>query len=221
MNRRQFALAVAAAGGVVSLGALTAVFAQNQPNAKEGENYLVIDPAAPVDAPEGKIEVIEFFSYGCPHCRDFEPIFDKWANSRPQDVVVRRMHVGFNAAFEPLQRIFFALEAIGFNEKAHASLFQAILNDKKDLGSAEAAQAWVAQHGVDGEKFAAAYKSFGVASKIRRAIQLQDAYHVEATPSLGIAGRYYTDAGIAGGFDAMIQLADMLIAKARKATGGK
>ena len=152
---------------------------------------------------------LEFFSYGCPHCRDFEPIFDKWAAAQPQDVVVRRMHVGFSNAFEPLQRIFFALEAMGLNEKVYTEVFNAILNEKKRLNTLEEVQPWMTERGVDGAKFAAAYKSFGVASKIRRAIELQDAYHVEATPSFGIAGRYYMDPGMTKGFDDMLKTAEI------------
>lgn len=210
LNRRDFTLAAAA------LMAMPSAFAQ----IKAGENYLAVDPAAPVDAPEGKIEVIEFFSYGCPHCHSFEPTFDKWAAAQPQDVLVRRVHVGFNAAFEPLQRIFFALQAVGHNEKVHAQVFQAILKDKKDLGTLEAVQPWMVQHGIDGDKFAAAYKSFGVASRIKRAIALQEAYRVEATPSLGIAGRYYMDPAMAKSYEDMLKTADQLIARVRK-EGGK
>ena len=217
MKRRDFALTAAAAA---TLAALPAAFAQGQPfTPKEGENYLVVNPAAPVDTSAGKVEVVEFFSYGCPHCRDFEPIFEKWAAAQPQDVVVRRMHVGFSNAFEPLQRIFFALEAMGLNEKVHTEVFNAILNEKKRLNTLAEVQPWMTERGVDGAKFAAAYKSFGVASKIRRAIELQDAYHVEATPSFGIAGRYYMDPGMTNGFDGMLKTADALIAKLRKSGG--
>ena len=108
---------------------------------------------------------------------------------------------------------------MGLNEKVHTEVFNAILNEKKRLNTLEEVQPWMTERGVDGAKFAAAYKSFGVASKIRRAIELQDAYHVKATPSFGIAGRYYMDPGMTKNFDGMLKTADALIAKLRKSGG--
>ena len=209
MKRREFAVLGAAAAALPGLLTLPA-------HAQSGQGYIAIKPPAPVDAPAGQIEVIEFFSYGCVHCMHFEPIFAAWKKAAPKDVTVRLEHVGFNASFEPLQRVYYALEAIGAVDKVHAKVFEALQTQHKRLDKPEVLFPWIAEQGVDRAKFEAAYKSFGVANKIRRAAQLQDAYHVEGTPALGIAGKYYTDGSMAGGFERMIQITNNLIAQERK-----
>ncbi len=204
MNRRDFALSatVAALPGVLALPA----YAQS---GKKG--YVELSPKAPTDVPAGQVEVIEFFSYGCSHCMHFEPIFSAWKKSAPKNVVVRLEHVGFQSSFEPLQRIYYALEAVGAVDTVHAKVFEALQTQRKRLDKPDVLFPWVAEQGVDRAKFEAAYKSFGVASKVRRAVQLQEAYKVEGTPALGIAGRYYTDGSMAGGFEQMLQITNQLI----------
>jgi len=208
MNRREFAFG-ATALAVPGLLALPA-------HAQSGTGYNTLKERAPVDAPAGKIEVVEFFSYGCSHCKNFEPIFTAWKKAAPADVVVRREHVGFQSSFEPLQRIYYALESMGEVGKLHAKVFDALQTQRKRLDKPDVLFPWIAEQGVDRAKFEAAYKSFGVATKVRRAVQLQEAYRVEGTPALGIAGKYYTDGSMAGGFERMIQLANNLIAQERK-----
>ena len=209
MNRREFAFG-ATALAVPGLLALPA-------HAQSGTGYNTLKERAPVDAPAGKIEVVEFFSYGCSHCKNFEPIFTAWKKAAPADVVVRREHVGFQSSFEPLQRIYYALEAMGLaDQPVHMKVFQALQAERKRLDKPDVLLPWIAEQGVDRAKFEATYKSFGVANKLRRAVQLQEAYHVEGTPALGIAGRYYTDGSMAGGFERMIQIANNLIAQERK-----
>jgi len=204
MKRREFALAAAAL-----LPGLPAW-------AQSDKGYVELKQRAPVEAPAGQIEVIEFFSYGCPHCRHFDPIFTAWKKTQPKDVVVRMEHVGFQSSFEPLQRIYYALDALGKVDAVHGKVFDALQTERKRLDKPEVLFPWIAEQGVDRAKFEAAYKSFGVASKLRRAVQLQEAYGVEGTPALGIAGRYYTDGSMAGGFERMIKLTNDLIAQTRK-----
>jgi thiol:disulfide interchange protein DsbA len=208
MKRRHFALSAAA----VTLPGWLALPVQ----AQSSKGYTDVSPRAPVDAPAGQIEVLEFFSYGCPHCKNFEPMFNAWIAAAPKDVVVRRVHVGFSSSFEPLQRIYYALESLGQVDALHAKVFDALQTQRKRLDKPDTLFPWVAEQGVDRAKFEAAYKSFGVSSKLRRAVQLQEAYKVEGTPALGIAGRYYTDGSMAGGFERMIQLTNNLIAQERK-----
>ena len=209
MNRREFAFG-ATALAVPGLLALPA-------HAQSGTGYNTLKERAPVDAPAGKIEVVEFFSYGCSHCKNFEPIFTAWKKAAPADVVVRREHVGFQSSFEPLQRIYYALEAMGKVDAVHGKVFDALQVERKRLDKPEVLFPWIAEQGVDRAKFEEAYKSFGVAGKLRRAVQLQEAYGVEGTPALGIAGRYYTDGSMAGGFDNMLRLTNTLVEQARKA----
>lgn len=204
MKRREFALAAAA-----MLPGLPVL-------AQSGKGYVELKQRAPVEVPAGQIEVIEFFSYGCSHCRNFEPVFSAWKKSAPKDVVVRLVHVGFQSSFEPLQRIYYALEALGKVDALQGKVFDALQVEHKRLDKPEVLFPWIAEQGVDRAKFEEAYKSFGVASKLRRAVQLQDAYGVEGTPALGIAGRYYTDGSMASGFDRMIKITNDLIAQVRK-----
>ena len=203
MNRREFALGAT----VMTLPGLLALPAY----AQQGKGYVELNPRAPVDAPAGQVEVIEFFSYGCVHCMNFEPTFTAWKKTAPKNVLVRREHVGFQSSFEPLQRIYYALEAVGEVDKLHAKVFEAFQKDRKRLDKPDVLFPWVAEQGIDRAKFEQAYKSFGVASKVRRAVQLQEAYKVEGTPALGIAGRYYTDGSMAGGFERMLQITNQLI----------
>lgn len=208
MKRREFALGAAAAAlpGLLSLPA----------HAQSGKGYTELGRRAPVDAPAGQVEVVEFFSYGCVHCKNFEPMFGAWKKAAPKDVKVRLVHVGFQSSFEPLQRIYYALEATGQVEALHAKVFEGLQTERKRLDKPEVLFPWVAEQGGDHAKFEAAYKSFGVATQLRRAVELQEAYKVEGTPALGIGGRYYTDGSMAGGFERMVQIANTLIAQERK-----
>lgn len=209
MKRREFALGSA----LVVLPGMLALPAW----AQSGKGYAELKERAPVEAPAGQVEVVEFFSYGCSHCKNFEPMFSAWKKSAPKDVAVRMVHVGFQSSFEPLQRIYYALEAMGLaDQPVHMKVFQALQAERKRLDKPDVLLPWIAEQGVDRAKFEATYKSFGVANKLRRAVQLQEAYHVEGTPALGIAGRYYTDGSMAGGFERMIQIANNLIAQERK-----
>ena len=210
MKRREFAFGATA----LALPGLVALPAHAQ--SKSDKGYLDVTPRAPVTAPAGQIEVVEFFSYGCVHCMNFDPMFQAWKKAAPKDVVVRLEHVGFNSGFEPLQRIFYALEAMGKVDAVHSKVFDALQKQRVRLDKPDVLFPWIAEQGVDRAKFEAAYKSFGVATKIRQVAQLQEAYKVEGTPALGIAGRYYTDGSLGGGFERMVQITNNLIAQERK-----
>lgn len=205
MKRREFTLGAAA----VMLPGLPAW-------AQSGQGYVVLKQPAPVDAPKGQIEVIEFFSYGCVHCMNFVPVFDQWVKAAPKDVAVRLEHVGFQSSFEPLQRIYYSLLAMGAVGAVHDKVFKALQVERKRLDKPEVLFPWIAEQGLDRAKFEAVYKSFGVATQVRRAVQLQEDYRVEGTPALGIAGRYYTDGAMAGGFERMLQITNQLIEQERK-----
>ena len=209
MKRRDFSLAC---GMALSSGAW-AQATSKKPQA--GEEYLVLDKPAPVDAPAGKIEVIEFFWYSCPHCNTFEPAFDAWLKRLPKDVVVRRVPVAFRDNFVPQQRLYYVLEAMGLLDKLHVKVFYAIHVERQRLDSVEAIADWIAKNGVDKAKFLEQYNSFSVASKASRAVQLQNAYKVEGVPALGIGGRYYTDGSRTGSMPRALQVADHLIAGLR------
>jgi thiol:disulfide interchange protein DsbA len=182
---------------------------------KSGKDYLPLERPVATEAGNGKVELIEFFWYSCPHCNAFEPTFAQWIKTAPKDVVVRRVPVAFRDDFAPQQRLFFALEAMNLLESLHAKVFAAIHVEKQALNTDAAIADWVAKQGVDKAKFSETYKSFGVASKLKRAVQLQNDYHVEGVPSFGVAGRYYTDGSIAGSMERALKVVESLIAQSR------
>lgn len=212
MKRRDFSLGTAAA--LAATGLALPAHAQKKP--EEGSDYLALDKRVPVEAAAGKVEVIEFFWYACPHCNAFEPKLEAWIKKNPADVVVKRVPVAFRDNFVPQQRLFYTLEAMGKLDEVHRKVFNAIHVDKLPLDKEDSIAAWVEKQGVDKAKFAELYNSFSVSTKARRATQLQDAFKVQGVPALGIAGRWYTDGTLAGTMDRALQVTDYLVAEARK-----
>ena len=182
---------------------------------KAGKDYITLDRPLPTEAGAGKIEVLEFFWYSCPHCNAFEPTFAQWVKNAPKDVVVQRVPVAFRDDFAPQQRLFYTLEAMDLLEKMHGRVFTAIHAEKLMLNTDASVLAWAEKQGIDKAKFTETYKSFGVATKIKRAVQLQNDFKIEGVPSLGVAGRYYIDGTLAGSMDRALKVADSLIAQAR------
>jgi thiol:disulfide interchange protein DsbA len=182
----------------------------------KGVDFLKLDQTAPVETPAGKLEVVEFFSYMCPHCNVFEPTFSAWVKKVPKDVVVRRVPVPFLANFEVMQRLYYAIEAMNLVENLHAKMFAAVHVEHRSFGSVDAVAGWLAAQGVDRAKFLAQFNSFSVATKAARAKQLTTAYVVDGVPALGIAGRYYTDGTLAKGMDRALQVVDFLLAQTRR-----
>jgi len=213
MKRRDFSLAC---GAVITGAGFVPSIAFAQAKAPEaGVDYLVLDKRVLVEAPAGKIEVVEFFWYNCPHCHAFEPAFDAWSKKVPKDVVVRRVPIAFRDDFAPQQRLYYALEAMGLVDKLHAKVFAAIHVEKKELVKGEAIADWLAKQGVDKAKFLEQYNSFSVATKASRATQLQNAYKIDGVPALGVAGRYWTDGVMAKSMERALQVVEHLVAGVR------
>ena len=215
MKRREFSIATlgAAAG---SLGLSESALAQGPARFAAGKDFLKLDRPVPTDSEAGKIELIEFFWYSCPHCNAFEPTFAEWVKNAPKDVVVRRMPVAFRDDFAPQQRLFFTLEAMGLLDKLHAKVFQAVHLERLPLNTDASIQTWIEKQGVDKTKFADTFKSFGVASKLKRAVQLQNDFKIEGVPSLGVAGKFYIDGSLAGTMERALQVAESLLAQVRQ-----
>lgn len=186
---------------------------------KSGKDYLTLERPVATEAGAGKVEVIEFFWYSCPHCNAFEPSFAQWVKTAPKDVVVRRIPVSFRDDFAPQQRLFFTIEAMNLMETLHPKVFAAIHVEKLLLNTDASVLAWAEKQGVDKVKFNEIYKSFGVATKLKRAVQLQNEFKVEGVPSLGVAGRYYIDGTLAGSMDRALKVAESLIAQSRSNAG--
>ena len=214
MKRREFSTATMCLLGLAVVGMPGLVWAQNKP--VDGTDYRTLGQPIPGEAAAGKVEVVEFFWYSCPHCNAFEPRLEAWAKKMPGDVALRRVPVAFRPEFVPQQRLFYTLEAMNRLDDLHPKVFQAIHGERNPLNQEASILAWVDKQGVDKAKFQEAYNSSSVTTKARRATQLQDAFKVEGVPALGIAGRYYTDATLAGDMDRALQVAQYLIGEARK-----
>ena len=217
MKRRDFSLA--ALGSATVAGLPLGAHAQGPAAARkpvEGTDYLSLDKRIPTDVGAGKIELIEFFWYSCPHCNAFEPQFAAWKKAAPKDVVVQRVPVRFRDDFEPQQRAYYVFEALNLVDVMHAKLFHAIHAERQQLNTAAALAAWANKNGLPEKKFTETYNSFGVASKARRATQLQEAFKVQGVPALGVAGRFYTDGSLTQTMDRALQVAEYLLGEVRR-----
>lgn len=214
MQRRDFSrsLLAASATAVTAGASLLPFSAQAQAGLKEGADFIRLGKPAPVDTPAGQIEVLEFFAYSCIHCYTFEPQLSDWIKKKPANVVVRRTPVAFSEAFVPMQRLYYTIEAMGQVDALHEKVFRAVHVDKVRLQDPAVIADWMAKQGADMKKFNELFASFSVAGKARKATQMQDAYQVEGTPALGVAGRFY----IPGQGPRTLQVAEALIAQIRK-----
>lgn len=214
MQKRHFLNVVFSLAAVLLFGAAP-MQAQAQAQLTAGRDYAPITPPQPTETP-AKIEVIEFFSYGCIHCYHFHADLKKWVAKLPADVVFKRVPISFNRSpWFNLNRLFYSLEAIGELSRLDDAVFAAIHDKNVKLYDDDTIKAWVAQEGVDAKKFADAYVSFGVQSKSKRADQLAAAYKVQGTPSLAIDGRYMVLNEGVSSYGDLLSRADKLIGKVR------
>lgn len=164
---------------------------------KNGIDYKTLPTPQSTEAGK-KIEVIEFFAYSCPHCNAFQPPLSAWAKAQGANIVFKRIHVGNGASMLPQQRLFFTLEALNLEEQLDAKVFRAMHVERLRLNSDELVLDFIAKQGIDRKKFADAANSFGVATKVRRANALMEAYQVDSWPLIAIDGRFITSPALAG-----------------------
>jgi thiol:disulfide interchange protein DsbA len=185
---------------------------------KEGRDFRTINP--PLAADWNRIEVTEFFWYGCPHCFDFEQVLVPWAGKLPADVVFRRVPAVFpNNKWTPGARLYYTLEAMNLLDRLHGEVFNAIHLERKRLDNEKALFEWVATKGVDTGKFSEAWSSFGVESRVRHARELTMAAGLGGVPAMVVHGRY--QAITPGTYGELITLIDRLIDGVRAETGRK
>lgn len=183
---------------------------------QEGVAYQLIVPAQPTST-EGKIEVIEVFSYACSHCYRFEPILERWIKNKPSNVEFLRMPAIFNAQLELYARAFYTAEVLGVLDKVHKPFFDAIHLQKLPLNNEAAIADLFEKNGVSRADFNKAFRSFTVDAKVRRAAELGKRYGIEATPSMVVNGKYRLDPGMNNaGFNGMLNTVDYLVAKDAK-----
>jgi thiol:disulfide interchange protein DsbA len=215
-----------AAASFAMLG-MAATVAQASPQAPvNGSDYRTLGQAQPTEAPAGKVEVLEFFWYSCPHCFALDPSLIEWVKKQGNAISFKRVPVMFRPSFVPQQKLYYALETMNRMD-LHEKVFHAIHADRKPLNTDNEITDFIAAQGVDKAKFLEVYNSFGVQTKVRRAAQLQEAYKIDGVPTLAIGGHYLTSPSIVGAamggnqpepqlHSAALQVATWLVDKAGK-----
>jgi thiol:disulfide interchange protein DsbA len=199
-------LALAASLALLAFGA----FAQ-----APAQPYAVLSPAQPPDG-SGKIEVVEFFWYGCPHCYALEADVNAWLKKAPKDVVFKRVPAAPNPQWEQSAALFYTLESMGLIEQYHSRVFDAFHKENKNLGNKRIREEWLKANGIDVAKYNEVEKSFTVATKLQRAKQMTANYKVDSVPRVFVNGKYYTAAEFAGSNSRIFAVVDQLIDMARK-----
>lgn len=207
--------------GSIAAAALIAGFVQfaaplpAAAQAVEGKDYVPVKPAQATES-KGKVEVLEFFSYGCPHCSEFEPMLERWAKAQGKDVEVRRVPITFGRdVWIPLAKMYYSLEALGELDRMHGAVFDAMHNQRVPLNVEAAQFEWIASKGIDAKKYQGVYKSFTVQSKVARAQQVAAAYKITGVPSMAVGGRFITSGSLTGSHEGMLRTVDQLIVTAR------
>jgi protein dithiol oxidoreductase (disulfide-forming) len=208
LTRRAFAgFMVAAAAGLLATDA-------GAQGLQEGKNYFRLKSPQPVETGK-KIEVLEFFSYGCPHCADLDPELQAWQKTLPADVSFRRVPVMFQDRWIGLAKVFFTLEALGVDDRLTPEVFVALHKNGAQLWNEKAFFDWAASKGLDRKKVEEMYGSFAINGKVNRAKQLAQAYNVQSVPMVVVDGKFTTASDKVGSHAAMPAALNELIAKAR------
>ncbi len=201
------------------LVAAPAARAQAALQARPGKEFRVLNPVLPTDLPPGKLEVVEFFWYGCPHCNQLEPLIRSWALRLPIDVVFRRVHVPFRERKH--QQLHYALEVLDKVDTLGPKVFEAIHRENNPLDSEAGIADWAVKQGLERKAFLDAFKSFSVRTRMSRATKLAESFGVDGVPALGINGKYYTSPSMAGSNAAALALVDSLLAEERRAAAAR
>ena len=179
------------------------------------DGYQEIRPAQPTQVPAGKIEVVEMFWYGCPHCYHFEPYIEKWLKTKPDDVVFRRVPAALNKSWLPHAKAYFTAEKLGILDKIHRPLFDAIHKDRRPIFTEDQLRDFFKEFGVDPDEFTKIYNSDEVETKTKQAFFLARGYRVTGVPSMIINGKYLTSGTLTGSYENMLKVVDNLIKKER------
>ncbi len=210
---KRFAMVFVGALAVLALSSASAV------DLVEGKHYTRIKNAHPAEKGR-KIEVIEFFSYGCPHCSDLEPFLQSWAKTMPADVQFVRVPVMFQDRWKALAKVYYTLDAMGESLRLSPEVFKAVHVTSVPLYQDKAFFDWAASKGLDRAKTAEIYGSFGIDSKLKRALVLAQEYNVQAVPTMIVDGKFLTASDRIGGHGVVPAALDALIAKARAERSG-
>lgn len=186
-----------------------------EPAFKEGVHYDLVTPAVATADPD-RIEVVELFWYGCPHCYHLEPVITEWAKKKPEDVDFRHQPAVFASNWVPHARAFYAAEALGQLDRLHKPLFDALHAQERPIMSETSLIAFAAEQGIPEEAFRDTYGGFDVDRKVRAVMQATRDYGITGVPSVIVNGKYRTTVTKAGGPDRLLKLVDFLVDKERK-----
>jgi thiol:disulfide interchange protein DsbA len=189
--------------------------AQNSIN--PDSKYDLVNPAQPTDTP-GKVEIVDVFWYGCPHCYSFLPSMEALEKRKADYVEIRRMPAIFRDSWAIHARAFYTAKLLNVIEQVHRPLFEAIHDKNQPLNTPELLRAFFVAHGVDGKSFDKTFTSFAVETMLRKSTLMQGRYGVRGTPSLIVNGKYRISAQKAGGYAQMVDVAEALAAREHKAT---
>ena len=181
--------------------------------AEWGEGWDPIEPPIATSAPEGKVEVVEFFWYGCPHCFTMEPQLEAWLEKKPDNVDFKRVPTPLNPSWTVHAQFFYAAEALGVGDRLHKPLFEALHVQKRKLFDKQSLIDFAVEQGVDRQKFSDAWDSFGVYVKVQQARKLGQRYGLSGVPAIGINGKYKTSGSLAGTYSRMFEIVNELAAK--------
>ncbi|MCU7845173.1 MAG: thiol:disulfide interchange protein DsbA/DsbL [Candidatus Thiodiazotropha sp. (ex Monitilora ramsayi)] len=186
--------------------------------AEWGEGWDPIEPPIATSVPDGKVEVVEFFWYGCPHCFTMEPALNAWLKTKPDNVVFKRVPSPLNASWTVHAQFYYAAEALGVTDQLHEPLFEAMHVKKRKLFDKNSLIDFAVEQGVDRQKFSDAWNSFGVYVKVQQAKKLGQRYGLDGVPAIGIDGKYKTSGSLAGTYSKMFEIVSQLVAKSSKDT---
>jgi thiol:disulfide interchange protein DsbA len=178
-------------------------------NYVEGTHYKSL-PQQTTDSAD-KIEVLEFFWYGCPHCFTFEPHIQSWKKTKPANVEFKRVPAIFRPDWEVQARAYYALTNMGDIESVHVKIFEAIHKNKKRLNNLQVIADFVEKNGVNRKKFVEEYNSFAVDGMVRKAKKKQAAYKIEGVPAVVVNGKYLSSGSMSGSYDNLIKIINHLI----------
>lgn len=183
----------------------------------EGRDYTLIEPATPT-AGDG-IEVVEVFGYSCSHCAHFQPLVSQWKKTLPADVKFEYLPAAFGGIWEVYAKVFYTAQTMGVLDKSHDALFEALHTERRPINKIEDLADFYAEHGVDRDQFLSTLDSFPVNAKVASARERAEAWRVEGTPTMIVAGKYRVMAPPQerGGFKGMLEIVDQLIARERAA----
>lgn len=210
---RFFSLAIA----IICLSLLSPFSAAQHAGLDAAGKYERIQPPQPTSSP-GKVEVVEVFWYGCPHCFDFEPLLSKWVSQKSESVDFQRLPAIFRKGWEPHARAYYTAELLGVVDRIHQPLFEAMHVHGKKVGTKQELMDFFVKHGVSKERFLETYDSFAVDSMVQRAKVMQQRYGITGVPAMVVNGKYRTSGSDAGGLENVLRVVDYLIAQERQAT---